>query len=113
MTLPVMNYFLETEVKPIQLDNGLSLHQRYQSMRYRAIRFPGSEQASVRPAAVDTRFGNAPNVSSPLAGASRGQASSRLGTQPFIDYGQPEFTMARREVAYGVNPFPSGLNEIG
>mgnify|MGYP001201745647 CR=1 FL=1 len=113
MTLPVMNYFLETEVKPIQLDNGLSLHQRYQSMRYRAIRFPGSEQASVRPAAVDTRFGNAPNVSSPLAGASLGQASSRLGTQPFIDYGQPEFTMARREVAYGVNPFPSGLNEIG
>jgi|TARA_B100000959_G_C14776943_1_gene539904 hypothetical protein len=108
-----MNYFLETEVKPIQLDNGLSLHQRYQSMRYRAIRFPGSEQASVRPAAVDTRFGNAPNVSSPLAGASLGQASSRLGTQPFIDYGQPEFTMARREVAYGVNPFPSGLNEIG
>ncbi len=108
-----MNYFLETEVKPIQLDNGLSLHQRYQSMRYRAIRFPGSEQASVRPAAVDTRFGNAPNVSSPLAGASRGQASSRRGTQPFIDYGQPEFTMARREVAYGVNPFPSGLNEIG
>ena len=113
MTLPVMNYFLETEVKPIQLDNGLSLHQRYQSMRYRAIRFPGSEQASVRPAAVDTRFGNAPNVSSPLAGASLGQASSRLGTQPFIDYGQPEFTMARREVAYGVNPFPSGLNEVG
>jgi hypothetical protein len=108
-----MNYFLETEVKPIQLDNGLSLHQRYQSMRYRAIRFPGSEQASVRPAAVDTRFGNAPNVSSPLAGASLGQASSRLGTQPFIDYGQPEFTVARREVAYGVNPFPSGLNEIG
>ena len=108
-----MNYFLETEVKPIQVDNGLSLHQRYQSMRYRAIRFPGSEQASVRPAAVDTRFGNAPNVSSPLAGASLGQASSRLGTQPFIDYGQPEFTMARREVAYGVNPFPSGLNEIG
>jgi len=108
-----MNYFLETEVKPIQLDNGLSLHQRYQSMRYRAIRFPGSEQASVRPAAVDTRFGNAPNVSSPLAGASLGQASSRLGTQPFIDYGQPEFTMARREVAYGVNTFPSGLNEIG
>mgnify|MGYP004177841193 FL=1 len=113
MTLPVMNYFLETEVKPIQLDNGLSLHQRYQSMRYRAIRFPGSEQASVRPAAVDTRFGNAPNVSSPLAGASLGQASSRLGTQPFIDYGQPEFTVARREVAYGVNPFPSGLNEVG
>jgi len=108
-----MNYFLETEVKPIQLDNGLSLHQRYQSMRYRAIRFPGSEQASVRPAAVDTRFGNAPNVSSPLAGASLGQASSRLGTQPFIDYGQPEFTVARREVAYGVNPFPSGLNEVG
>jgi hypothetical protein len=108
-----MNYFLRTEVKPIQVDNGLSLHQRYQSMRYRAIRFPGSEQASVRPAAVDTRFGNAPNVSSPLAGASLGQASSRLGTQPFIDYGQPEFTMARREVAYGVNPFPSGLNEIG
>ncbi len=108
-----MNYFLRTEVKPIQVDNGLSLHQRYQSMRYRAIRFPGSEQASVRPAAIDTRFGNAPNVSSPLAGASLGQASSRLGTQPFIDYGQPEFTMARREVAYGVNPFPSGLNEIG
>ena len=37
-----MNYFLETEVKPVQVDNGLSLHQRYQSMRYRAIRFPGS-----------------------------------------------------------------------
>ena len=75
-----MNYFLETEVKPIQVDNGLSLHQRYQSMRYRAIRFPGSEQASVRPAALDTRFGNAPNVASPLAGASLGQASARLAT---------------------------------
>ena len=108
-----MNYFLETEVKPIQVDNGLSLHQWYQSMRYRAIRFPGSEQASVRPAALDTRFGNAPNVSSPLAGASLGQASARLATQPFIDYGQPEFTVARREVAYGVNPFPSGSNEVG
>ncbi len=108
-----MNYFLETEVKPIQVDNGLSLHQRYQSMRYRAIRFPGSEQASVRPAVLDTRFGNAPNVTSPLAGASRGQASSRLAAQPFIDYGQPEFTVVRREVAYGVNPFPSGLNEVG
>ena len=108
-----MNYFLETEVKPIQVDNGLSLHQRYQSMRYRAIRFPGSEQASVRPAALDTRFGNAPNVSSPLAGASLGQASARLATQPFTDYGHPEFTVARREVACGVNPFPSGLNEIG
>ena len=60
-----MNYFLETEVKPIQVDNGLSLHQRYQSMRYRAIRFPGSEQASARPAALDTRFGNAPNTASP------------------------------------------------
>jgi len=108
-----MNYFLETEVKPIQVDNGLSLHQRYQSMRYRAIRFPGSEQASARPAALDTRFGNAPNVASPLAGASFGQASARLATQPFTDYGHPEFTVARREVAYGVNPFPSGLNEVG
>jgi hypothetical protein len=36
-----------------------------------------------------------------------------LANQPFIDYGQPEFTVARREVAYGVNPFPSGLNEVG
>ena len=108
-----MNYFLEREVKPIQVDNGLSLHQRYQSMRYRAIRFPGSEQASVRPAMLDTRFGNAPNVASPLAGASLGQASGRLAIQPFADYGQPEFTVAQREVAYGVNPFPSALNEVG
>ena len=108
-----MNYFLEREVKPIQVDNGLSLHQRYQSMRYRAIRFPGSEQASVRPAEIDTRFGNAPNVASPLAGVSLGQAGGRLATQPFADYGQPEFTVARREASYGVNPFPSGLNEVG
>ena len=87
-----MNYFLETEVKPIQVDNGLSLHQRY-----RAIRFPRSEKSSARPAAIDIRFGNTPNVA----------------TQPFTDYGHPEFTVARREVAYGVNPFPSGLNEVG
>jgi len=108
-----VNYFLETEVKPIQVDNGLSLHQRYQSMRYRVIRFPGSAEASARPAALDTRFGNAPNVASPLAGVSVGQANARLATQLFTDYGQPEFTVARREVAYGVNPFPSGLNEVG
>ena len=87
-----MNYFLETEVKPIQVDNGLSLHQRY-----RAIRFPRSEKSSARPAAIDIRFGNTPNVP----------------TQPFTDYGHPEFTVARREAACGVNPFPSGLNEIG
>ena len=103
-----MNYFLETEVKPIQVDNGLSLHQRY-----RAIRFPRSEKSSARPAAIDIRFGNTPNVASPVAGASLGQASARLVTQPFTDYGHPEFTVARREVAYGVNPFPSGLNEVG
>jgi len=108
-----MNYFLEVEVKPVQVDNGLSLHQRYQSMRYRAIRFPGSEQASIRPAAIDTRFGNAPNVASPLAGVSVGQARARLATQPFTDYGQPEIAVARREVAYGVNPFASGFNEVG
>ncbi|GIT13119.1 MAG: hypothetical protein CM1200mP34_5250 [Verrucomicrobiales bacterium] len=83
-------------------------------MRYRAIRFPGSEQASVRPAAIDTRFGNAPQRGlPPLAGVSLGQAGGRLATQPFADYGQLEFTVARREAAYGVNPFPSGLNEVG
>ncbi len=103
-----MNYFLETEVKPIQVDNGLSLHQRYH-----AIRFPRSEKSSARPAAIDIRFGNTPNVASPVAGASLGQASARLVTQPFTDYGHPEFTVALREVACGVNPFPSGLNEIG
>ena len=108
-----MNYFLETEVKPIQVDNGLSLHQRYQSMRYRAIRFPGSAQASIRPAAIDTRYGNAPNVASPLAGVSFGQASGRLVMQPFTDHGQPEMAVAQREVAYGVNPFASALNEVG
>ena len=96
-----MNYFLETEVKPVQVDNGLSLHQRYQSMRYQAIRFPGSEQASIRPAVLDARFGNASNVASPLAGASVAQARARLASQPFTDYGHPEFTVARREVAYG------------
>ncbi len=79
-----MNYFLETEVKPIQVDNGLSLHQRY-----RAIRFPRSEKSSARPAAIDIRFGNTPNVA----------------TQ--------SFTVALREVVCGGNPFPSGLNEIG
>ena len=57
-----MNYFLKAEVKPVQVDNGLSLHQRYQSMRYRA---------------------------------------------------KPEIAVARREVAYGVNPFASGFNEVG
>ena len=108
-----MNYFLEAEVKPVQVNNGLSLYQRYQSMRYRAIRFPGSEQASIRPAAIDTRFGNAPNVASPLAGVSVGQASDRLAIQSFTDYGQPEISVARRDVAYGINPFPSGLNEVG
>ena len=108
-----MNYFLETEVKPIRVDNNLSLHQRYQSMRYRAIRFPGREQASIRPAAIDTRFGNAPNVASPLAGASFDQRGDRLATQPFTDYGQPYFSVARREAAYGVNPFPAGLNQVG
>ena len=87
-----MNYFVETEVKPIQVDNGLSLQQRY-----RAIRFPRREKSSARPAAIDIRFGNTPNVP----------------TQPFTDYGHPEFTVARREAACGVNPFPSGLNEIG
>ena len=108
-----MNYLLETEVKPIRVDNGLSLHQRYQSMRYRAIRFPGSEQASIRPAAIDTRFGNAPSVTSTLSGVSLGQAGDRLAAQPFTDYGQPCFSVARREAAYGVNPFSSGLNEVG
>lgn len=108
-----MNYFLETEVKPVQVDNGLSLHQRYQSMRYRAIRFPGSAQASIRPAAIDTRYGNAPNVASPLAGATVGRTSGRLVIQPFTDFGQPEIAMARREVAYGISPFTSGLNEVG
>ena len=96
-----MNYFLETEVKSVQVDNGLSLHQRYQSMRYRAIRFPGSEQASIRPAALDTRFGNAPNVASPLAGASVGQARARLATQPFTDYGQPEIALGARGCLWG------------
>jgi hypothetical protein len=108
-----MNYFLETEAKPIQVDNGLSLHQRYQSMQYRAIRFPGSAEASIWPAVLDARFGNAPNVASPLAGASVGQARARVATQPFTDYGHPEFTVARREVAYGVNPFASRFNEVG
>ena len=108
-----MNYFLKTEVKSVQVDNALSLHQRYQSMRYRAIWFPGSAQASIRPSALDTRFSNAPNVASPLAGASVGQARVRLATQPFTDYGQPEIEVARREVAYGVNPFASGFNEVG
>ena len=107
-----MNYFLKIELKSVQVDNGLSLHQRYQSMRYRAIRFPGTEQASIRPAALNTRFGNAPNVASPLAGASVGQARARLATQPFTDYGYPEFTVTRREVAYGVNLFASGFNEV-
>ena len=108
-----MNYFLETEVKPIQVDNGLSLHQRYQSMRYRAIRFPRREKSSARPAAIDIRFGNTPNVPTQPITDYGHPASARLATQPFTDYGHPEFTVARREVAYGVNPFPSGLNEVG
>ena len=91
-----MNYFLETEVKPVQVDNGLSLHQRYQSMRYRAIRFPGSEQASIRPASLDIRFGNAPNVAYSLAGALVGQTRERLAAQPFTDYGQPEIALGAR-----------------
>ena len=66
-------------------------------MRYRAIHFPRREKSSARPAAIVIRFGNTPNVP----------------TQPFTDYGHPEFTVARREVACGVNPFPAGLNEIG
>ena len=54
-----MNYFLETKVKSIQVDNG------------------------------------------------------RLAAQSFIDYGQPGFSAAHREIAYGVNLFPFGLSEIG
>ena len=108
-----MNYFLETEVKPIQVDNGLSLHQRYQSMRYRAS---GSPAASRRaPGRLRSTPGSAMRQTRlpPMAGASLGQASAHLVTQPFTDYGHPEFTVARREVAYGGNPFPSGLNEVG
>ena len=57
-----MNCLLDMEVKSLsQADIGLSLHQNYQSMQYRAIGFPGATQASIRPAAIDTRFGNAPN----------------------------------------------------
>ena len=108
-----MNYFLETEVKPIRVDNGLSLHQRYQSMRYRAIRFPGSDHASVRPAAIDTRFGNAPSFVSPMAGLSLDRDGDSLASQPFTDYGQLYFAVARREAAYGVNPFASALNDVG
>ena len=108
-----MNYLLKIELKSVHVDNGLLLNQRYQSMRYRAIRFPGTEQASIRPAALDIRFGNAPNVAYSLAGALVGQTRARLATQPFTDYGQPEIAVARREVAYGVNPFASDFNEVG
>ena len=107
-----MNYFLETEVKPVQVDNGLSLHQRYQSTRYRAIRFPGSEQASIRSTALDTRFCNDPKVVYSLAGALVGQARERLATQPFTDYGQPEIALGARG-RLRVNPFASDFNEVG
>jgi len=48
-----------------------------------------------------------------MAGASLGQALGRLEIRPFIDGGQPEIRVARREVAYGVSPFPSVLDEVG
>ena len=108
-----MSYFLKTEVKSIRVNNNLSLYQRCQSMQYRAIRFPGTEQASILSAAIDTRFGNDPSVISSLAGASFDQRGDRLAAQPFADYGQPCFSVARWEAAYGINPFPAGLNEGG
>ena len=109
-----MNYLLETEIKPVgQADNSLSLHQRYQSLRYRALGFPGQTLASIRPASIDMRLGNAPGQVSPMAGSSLGQALGRLEIQPFTDGGQPEIRVARREVAYGVSPFPSVLDEVG
>lgn len=48
-----------------------------------------------------------------MAGASLGQALGRLEIRPFTDGGQPEISVARREVAYGVSPFPSALDELG
>ena len=75
-----MNYLLKIELKSVHVDNGLLLNQRYQSMRYRAIRFPGTEQASIRSTALDTRFCNDPKVVYSLAGALVGQARERLAT---------------------------------
>ena len=42
-----------------------------------------------------------------------GQALGRLEVRPFSDIGRPEITVARREVAYGISPFPSALDELG
>ena len=50
------------------------------------------------------------DVASPLGRVSVGQASARLAAQPFTDYDQPEIAVARRGVAYGVNPFASCFN---
>ncbi len=109
-----VNYLLETEIKPVaKSDNSLSLHQRYQSLRYRAIGFPGQAQATLRPASIDFRLGNAPGQASAISGASLGQALGRLEVRPFSDIGRPEITVARREVAYGISPFPSALDELG
>ena len=109
-----VKYFLETEIKPVgQSGNSLSLHQRYQSLRYRALGFPGQAQSSLRPASIDLRLGNSPAQISPMAGASLGQALGRLEIRPFTDGGQPEISVARREVAYGVSPFPYALDELG
>ena len=96
-----MNYLLKIELKSVHVDNGLLLNQRYQSMRYRAIRFPGTEQASIRSTALDTRFCNDPKVVYSLAGALVGQARERLATQPFTDYGQPEITLGARGCLWG------------
>ena len=113
LCVAVMNYLLENEVKPIaEMDRSLSLHQRFQSLRYRSLGFPGQAQASVRPASLDFRFGNSPQQAAPLAGASLGQALGRLEVRPFTDVGRPEIMVARREVAYGVSPFPSALDEL-
>ena len=109
-----VNYLLETEIKPVaKSDNSLSLHQRYQSLRYRAIGFPGQAQATLRPASIDFRLGNASGQASAISGASLGQALGRLEVRPFSDIGRPEIAVARREVAYGIGPFPSALDELG
>ena len=91
-----MNYLLKIELKSVHVDNGLSLNQRYQP-----IRFPGTEQASIRSTALDTRFCNDPKVVYSLAGALVGQARERLATQPFTDYGQPEITLGARGCLWG------------
>jgi len=109
-----VNYLLETEIKPVvQSDNSLSLYQRYQTLRYRAIGFPGQAQPTLRPVSIDLRLGNAPGQASALSGAALGQALGRLEIRPFSDIGRPEITVARREVSYGVSPFHSTLDELG